>query len=416
MPDIVDKVFDYTTYIVHGANSVVQTGYDVSIDTAQHAYESSKWIGNQFWDGIRYLYSNARSSLPDNINSSLTKQQSSHSPSSGLLNHVFENVIQKNKYRIGIGIAGPTVCYVGFRLFRYYAPLQRSANRLDGHYRYEIILVVGSINSTFVYKLVNDLNMRGFVVYVTVSDEEELKKVEEINDTDVRPLVIDYTNDSTVNTSLLKLARILDNRIENMPKEAYYHFKGALLIPNYTSLPKLTKLEQLNSREFIRITQTFFLKLNTLLNNGLLGILRESNLRKSKVEEHNKSKIQGGFSKLLFVNFMTVNEEDSRKLVHEISFEINKTFYKKVYEQYSPTLSESFSRLLGITNDLSRIDMTSLDIVLTKKSKSTMISVSTILQRLLEKLSYKLTPIDIHNKIYDLLNDTILRSNYNLKG
>lgn len=416
MPDIVDKAFDYTSYFINSANSVAQTGLDISMNTAQYSYESSKWIGSSVWNGVQGVYSSVKASLAENVNMRLSTQPTPPPPLTRLFFDVFANLIQENRYNIGIGITGPTIGYVGFKIFRHYVPLKRTANRLDSRYRYEVILVVGSINSTFVYKLVNDLNMKGFVVYVTVSDEEELKKVEEINDTDVRPLLVDYSNDSTVNTSLLKLARILDNTIENIPKQAYYHFKGALLIPNYTSLPKLKSLEQLNSREYIRITETFFLKLNTLLGNGLLSIIKESNTRKVKVEEHNGTKISGGFSKLLFINFMTTNKEDSRRLVQEISMGINKTFYSKVYDQYSPTLKETFYRLIGRTNNLSHIDIASLDILVHKRSNSTMISTSTILQRVLEKFSYRLTPADIHNKIYDLLNARMLMKNYRQEG
>lgn len=416
MPDLVDKVFDYTSYAVRGATTVAQNGYDVTRDAAQYSYDTSKWIGNYLWNGATGVYSQVKETLPENIYLVGPNEAPPPPPLSTLVFNVFANLITQNRTTIGLGITGPTLGYFAFKLYRHYIPIERTASRLEGRYRYEVIVVAGSINSTFVYKLVNDLNLRGFIVYVTVSDEDELRKVEEINDADVRPLVIDYTNDVTVRTSLLKLAHILDSRINNVPWEAYYHFKGALLIPNYNSLPKLKRLEEIGSKEYIRMTELFFLRFNTLLSNGLLSILRESNARKADVINYNKAKISGGFSKLLFINFLTVTNEDKRRLVHDISLDINKTFFNKVYEQYSSSRGESLYRSFGVVNDTSLIDIASLDIVLHKKTSSTMVSISTILQRIAERLFFRLTPNDIHRQIYDMLNQPVLKKRYRMEN
>lgn len=294
-------------------------------------------------------------------------------------------------------------------------PYQRYAKRLQNRYRYEVVLVVGSMNSTFVSKLVNDLNNRGYVVFVTVSDEQELRLVEEYNDQDIKPLVIDYTNDSSVRNSLLKLGQFLDMKISSIFKESYYNFKGVLVIPDYSKLPKLKSLEELSSREFSRVTENFFLKFNTLLYNGLLTFIRESNSRRDTVESYNGQKVEGGYSKLLFVNFLVVPSNDNRRLVHTLALEMNRLLYNKLYQDHSVSIKESFLRLVKKPSNISQIDMTMLDIYLHKNSNSTLVSDS-VFHNVLSRVGKKLSPKQIHHKIFDLLNHDVLMKNYKIEN
>ncbi|GAV27973.1 hypothetical protein PMKS-001441 [Pichia membranifaciens] len=419
MPDFVDKVFDYTTYVVQGTASVLQDGYSISKDAIQQTYDVSKNIGGTMVTGAKVVYGKVQDNVPSDIPLIVGLSTASPQPPppsqvtvSGLIYDKFTGFISKNISSIGLGVSIPTIGYTAYQIYSYHIPYERHAKRLKSRYRYEVVLVIGSMNSTFVSKLVSDLNMRGYVVFVTVSDEKELKIVEEINDTDVRPLFVDFTNDSSVRSSLLKLGQFLDSRIENISEESYYNFKGVLAIPDYTRLPKLKNLKELNAREYLRVTESFFLKFNSLLYNGILSFIRESNSRREVVENYNEQKIKGGYAKLLFINFLIIPSNDNRRLVHNLSLETNKLFYDILYQENSVSFKESAYRTLGSCCDPSMIDMSSLDITLHKNNSSTLVSEYPMVQNVLSYCNRKMSPKDIHHKIYDLLNQQWLRKRY----
>lgn len=411
MPDFVDKVFDYTFYILQGTNSVLQDGYAVSKDALQQTYDVSKSVGGTIVNGAKVVVGKVQDNVPNNLSGfSSTSPPPPPPPStiSGLLYAHAAGVISNNIGKIGLGLVFPSLGFTAYHLYRYYVPYVREAERLKGRFRYEVILVIGSMKSTFVSKLVSDLNRRGYVVFVTVQDEQELQIVEEINDTDVRALFVDFTSDISVKNSLLKLGQFLDGKIETISSESYYNFKGVLVIPDYTKLPNIKKLEELSAREYMRITETFFLKFNTLLFNGVLSFIRESNSRRDVVEGYNGQKIKGGYAKLLFVNFIVVPDNDSRRLIHNLSLNINKLFYDMLYKDISVTYKERISRILGKCNDPQLVDMTSLDVILHKNKSSTLLTDSPSLINLLSYFDKKMKPQDIHHRIFDLLNQNIL--------
>ncbi|KAG0676102.1 hypothetical protein C6P40_004357 [Pichia californica] len=426
MPDLVDKVFDFTNRFVQGTNSVLLDGYSASKDAFQQGYDVSKSIGGNVINGAKVVCGKVQENVPTTLSSisTLGLSYSSSQPKpphitnltvSGLIYAKMSGFVSHNITKIGLGLSIPTVGYASYKLYRYFIPYQRYAERLHNRVRYEVILVIGSINSTFVSKLVSDLNMRGYVVFVTVSDEEELKVVEGINDPDVKPLFIDFTNNSSVKNSLLKLGQFLDTKIEHLNDETYYNFKGVLAIPDYSKLPKIKKLDELSSREYIRLTETFFLKFNTMLHNGVLSFISESNLRREIVENYNNQKVKGGFAKLLFINFMVIPGNDNRRLIHNLSFSINKVFYDLLYTTNGTSIKETIFRIFGKCKDSSLIDMTSLNIVLHKNGSSTLVGpLSTT--NLTSYFNKKMTPKDIHYKIFDLLNQEYLMKSYSMEG
>lgn len=425
MPDFVDQVFGYTSGTIEKASSIVQTGYDVSKSALQYSYDTSKGVGGVLWNGTKGAYNTIQNSIPENMLDKISahiygvKSNPIRSPDttvSGLLYHNLSNYVNQNMKAIGIGITIPTVGVTAFQIYRIFVPYQRIAQRLNNRYRYEVILVIGNMNSTFVSKLVYDLNNRGYVVFVTVTDEEQLSLIENINDPDIKPLMMDYTDDNTVKNGLLKLGNFLDTKIENVSDEYYYNFKGILAIPDYSKLPKLRKLEELSTKEFKRIIETYFLKFNSLLHNGLLKFIKESNNRRQVVESCNGQKINGGFAKLLFINFMVVSNNDNRKLVHKLAYDINRSLFNTLYDSEAISVKDYLLRYFNKLKNTSSIDLANLDIYLHKNSKSTMISNYPILDMLSSFTFPKLAPKVIHHKIYDLLNSEYLKKTYTMES
>lgn len=431
MPDFVDTVFYYTTSLLQQTNSIINKGYTASKDTLQPYYDSSKdviqlsydtskSVSNSIVDGAKKVTEKIQENTPTKLSSiiglGIMNQSSSSPPPPPPPQTFYSKLINfTNNNKLFASIFFSCLAYGGYRLYRHYSPYERYAERLKGRVRYEVILVIGTINSTFVSKLVNDLNMRGYVVFVTVTDEAELKIIEEINDPDVRPLYVDFTNETTVKNSLLKLGIFLDSRIEGLNDESYYNLKGVLAIPDYSKLPKIKRLEELNSREYIRVIENFFLKMNTIISKGVLSFLKESNSRRQTVENYNQQKLKGGFAKLLFINFMVVPTNDDRRLVNNLSLAMNKLYYDILYKNNAVTLKENINRLFGKCLNPSLIDITSLNITLHKNNNSTLIN-SPILSTLLSYFTNTLAPRDIHHKVFDLLNQKTLLKSYSIKN
>lgn len=427
MPDIVDKVFDYSTQAAQGTSAVLKGAYSVSKDAAQYSYDVSKEVGGRVLDGASKVADKVQETVPDKLNwikGTISTSISQPAPETdisfiGLTGIACTNLkrsLINNSTNIGIGISIPIVGYTAYQMYRYYKPYVRIAERLPSNKRFEVILVIGSMNSTFVSKLVDDLNIRGYVVFVTVSDESELRMVEEINDSDIKPLFVDYSNDTTIKNSLLKLGKFLDTKIDSVETENYYNFKGVLVIPDYSKLPKIKKLEELTAKDFTRATSTFFLKFNSLLSNGILTFIRESNRRREIVENFNSMKISGGYSKLLFINFMVIPNNDTRRLVHNLAFDINHVFFNKLYEENSISFSQSISRLLIKSDDFDKVDMATLDVFLHKNHNSTIIPDSPIFEMFAPLRKKKLSPKEIHHKVFDLLNQSWLSKEYKLEN
>ncbi|GMG59878.1 unnamed protein product [Ambrosiozyma monospora] len=219
--------------------------------------------------------------------------------------NVFSECFRRNKFALGLGLATIVAGFAAHKAYRFVYPYIRRATKLSTNQRFEVVLLVGSPLSRVVKRLANDLNTRGYIVFVTVGNEAELKALENEKDEDIRPLIMDYESKSTISTSIMKLATFLDTPFED-DESIYYHFRGCIFVPDYLKLPKVAKLSELEAREFTRVSADQLFKFNDLLQSGLLNILKESNERKDSVEELNEVQLGGGYSKLLFVNFIPV--------------------------------------------------------------------------------------------------------------
>lgn len=383
MPDFVDKTFDalYDTY--KKANGLVVK----AIDKASDAVESTS----------EYIRNNA-----DQFARDLPKEPELPAPDSQLYQYV-----TKHKY-LGMGLATSLSLIFGYKTYKLCFPYKRRAPKLKSGRRFEVILVIGHPESNFVRKLINDLNTRGYIVYVGLTDEKQLRAIEQMRDEDIKPFIVDYESSNTVKGSLMKLAKFLDTPTSD---GMYFHLRGVLFVPDYFHMPKIKTLGELNAKEYQRVVEEQFLRMNTLLANGLTVFLKESNNRRKNLEECNGLKITGGYAKLIFVNFVMYARNETRTLLYSLATAQNNAFYNELYNENANSVWQSACRLVGYDTDHSKIDMTQLNITYKKDTESHLIGDSFLFD---PEYNRKLSSKDVHYKIFDLLNSRWLKRQYSI--
>ncbi|KAH3660459.1 hypothetical protein OGAPHI_007045 [Ogataea philodendri] len=298
----------------------------------------------------------------------------------------------------------------------------RRANLLPNGRRFEVILIIGSPVSVVVQKLVNDLNRRGYIVYVTARNETEVKAIESERDADIKPLLMNFECSSSVKSSLLRFASILEtpestsNEIEE--GKFFLHFKGSLIIPDYFRYPKYSRLVQIEKRELDTIIENQFWKINGILQNGLLSILQESNSRISEVESYNGVKVGCGGCKLIFINFVPMSIREKRRLFLEITLKVNDLLYDQLYEENSKHYNGIPFLLPNKNPDF--IQMTRLRVNFFQDEESKLLTTRLDFQSILSFFgrtrNKKLTPKRFHHQIFDLLNSNLFYKNYTIQA
>ncbi|ODV97092.1 hypothetical protein PACTADRAFT_1674 [Pachysolen tannophilus NRRL Y-2460] len=226
---------------------------------------------------------------------------------------------------------------------------KRRANKLPNGARYETILIIGSPLNHSIQKLIRDLNQRSFIIYITVSNEQELKIIEMEDSIDIRSLLISYESNKTIKDSLNKFKQILLTPIKPFQHSIshYLNLKSILIIPDYTHFPK-GLINEIPINEWQRIINSHFLNQIGLINCGLFDIIRENNLRKEKIEKinglylnddeiiENNGKNQiidiGGDTKLIFINFIKNQISNNCNFPESLSILLKNQLYDTIYK------------------------------------------------------------------------------------
>ncbi|KAG7841917.1 hypothetical protein KL942_000655 [Ogataea angusta] len=299
---------------------------------------------------------------------------------------------------------------------------QRRARLLPSGRRFEVVVIVGSPTSVVVQKLVNDLNRRGYIVYVTVTNELEVKAIESERDADIKPLLLNYDSALTIRTSLLRLASILEtpelNHTGDDSSSYFLHFKGALIIADYFKYPKYSKLAEIEPRDFNAMIQNQFLKINALLQNGLITALQESNNRRNEIEKYNGVNISECPSKLIFVNFFPISTKEKRRLFLNFTLDINNLLFEYTYK-------ENLKSYCGIPYILHNknpdyIDIAKLQVDFHQDEESKLLSSGINILNIRNMFSgirnKKLTSRKFHHQVFDLLNTNYLKKVYTINA
>ncbi len=391
MPDFVDKTFDAVYSVYQTAATALNGAYDRAKDAGQSIMECTKVGAQKVQLKTGDLIEKATPQPPEAPPTALDEARKF------AIDHAFQ-----------IGLYGgiPLSVFTLHKILRVFVPYKRRAQKLRDGSRYEVIVILGPIHSNFVKKLIYDLNGRGYIVFVVVSNEKQLRLVEEQKDEDVRPLIVDFQSPTTVKAGLLRLARFLDKPRNGI----YYHLRGCIFIPDYVRLPKVSKIGQISVKEFKRVLDDSFFKINLMLANGMTTFLKESNKRRNAVAKANNVRIKGGFSKLLFVDFSVSENNEKRVLFRKIVQKMNHMLYDELYKEYSPSKMDSLLRVFGKDPDPSRIDITKLSVEYHKNSESHLIRNSFMMTS--SGLNRKMNVTGVHYKIFDILNSSWLRKDY----
>lgn len=391
MPDFVDKTFDAVYSVYQTAVVALNEAYDKAKDAGQSIMEYTKDSAQkvQLKTGDLIEKASPPPSTPPETTYDEVKQFA--------INHA---------YQIGLYGGIPLSVYTLNKLIRLFVPYKRRAQKLKDGSRYEVIVLLGSIQSNFVKKLIYDLNGRGYIVFVVVSNEKQLRLVEEEKDEDVRPLIVDFQSPTTVKAGLLRLAKFLDKPRNGI----FYHLRGCIFVPDYVRIPKISKIGQLSVKEFKRVLDDSFFKINLILANGMTTFLKESNNRRKAVSEANNIRIKGGYSKLLFIDFYVSESNEKRILFKKIVQNMNQMLYDELYKEYAPSNMDSLLRVFGRDPDPSKIDITKLSIEYHKNSESHLIRNSFMIHN--SGVNRKMNATIVHYKIFDILNSAWLKKDY----
>ncbi len=391
MPDFVDKTFDAVYSVYQTAVVALNGAYDKAKDAGQSIMEYTKDSAQkvQLKTGDLIEKASPPPSTPPETTYDEVKQFA--------INHA---------YQIGLYGGIPLSVYTLNKLIRLFVPYKRRAQKLKDGSRYEVIVLLGSIQSNFVKKLIYDLNGRGYIVFVVVSNEKQLRLVEEEKDEDMRPLIVDFQSPTTVKAGLLRLAKFLDKPRNGI----FYHLRGCIFVPDYVRIPKISKIGQLSVKEFKRVLDDSFFKINLILANGMATFLKESNNRRKAVSEANNIRIKGGYSKLLFVDFYVSESNEKRILFKKIVQNMNQMLYDELYKEYAPSNMDSLLRVFGRDPDPSKIDITKISIEYHKNSESHLIRNSFMIHN--SGVNRKMNATIVHYKIFDILNSAWLKKDY----
>ncbi|GME91347.1 unnamed protein product [[Candida] boidinii] len=432
MPDFVDSVFDLSDSIFKSSISILDSYYHSILD---YSTKLSNSISNHDLN----KYSKIISTSSNNTSKSFTSNSSS-------------SIIYKYAYSLydySIRNKWKSISTISISLYFYHLyyknniktkKIRRRANKLINGKRFEVILIIGSPLNPLIQRLVHDLNKRGFIIYITVINELELNYIENEKDDDIKPLIMNYTSDITVNDSLLQLGKILDtpildqsNNSNNSNSSNYYYlnFKTCLIIPDYNKISK-NGFEEISSIEFQRLINDKFLNYFKILNNGLIKILRESNKRKLKIEKFNNIKFNNSKqlirnSKLIFINYCPISSLSSSTIKYNETLitlkNLNELLFNYIYNENNKFKFKLLNSInLGwIYNNLIKLNLikllnlfkisTSL-ISLSIENNENLIDLSII--NIKNNKNLKISSLILNHFIFDLIYSNNLNKSYNI--
>ncbi|PGG95755.1 hypothetical protein GX51_08136 [Blastomyces parvus] len=172
---------------------------------------------------------------------------------------------------------------------------KRKARRAGNGARKEIIVIAGSPHEPMTRSIANDLERRGFIVFITVASSEEESAVRAEGREDIRPLWLDLTTTpstpSEIHPSLHIIQSLITQPQAPMPgiQPHVCQLSGLVIIPPpkfptgpIATIPASNWVDTINTRLLYPILTTqLLLPLLTLKNNGSSIVLLSPSIQSS---------------------------------------------------------------------------------------------------------------------------------------
>ncbi|ANZ76383.1 BA75_03737T0 [Komagataella pastoris] len=313
MTQLIDKTFENTWGAILQAQDYAQ-------ESIKYIQEKRSEFNSVFEDSVESIKDRTHQA---NLNMTVDKAP----VSSG---NIMTNFLYKHKYSIwGVcGVAATCLLYYNYSQM----PTKRArskAARLPNGGRYEVVLIIGSPSNINVQNLARDLNQKGFIIYITSFNEKDINSIESEDSQDIRCLPVFSRSNKEIKDSVLAFKRILDSNVNmfddpldstsSLDSESGVHLlnlKSIIVFNDYsnTIYPRGDVLE-VDMQEIDRSIHQHCITSLSLLNNGLLDLLRINNDKQLHLQQVNGLKNRkNAASSSIFSNFLNVDPDSAKRI------------------------------------------------------------------------------------------------------
>ncbi|GMM33771.1 hypothetical protein DASC09_010960 [Saccharomycopsis crataegensis] len=110
----------------------------------------------------------------------------------------------------------------------------RRAKRLKNGARTNVVIIIGSPLEPLIRIVANDLEKRGFIVYITAINEREIQEINAENSEDIRAFKLDSLDEETLNTQIESFGNTINGPVVPFAQAKAHHLKliGVLIVPD----------------------------------------------------------------------------------------------------------------------------------------------------------------------------------------
>lgn len=111
---------------------------------------------------------------------------------------------------------------------------RRRAKRLENGARQSVVVIIGSVLEPLVRVVANDMEKRGFIVYITAINEREIAEIHDELSSDIRAFRVDLRSEETLRSQVALFDRHLNGPVVPFEGAFPHHLKlvGVLVIPD----------------------------------------------------------------------------------------------------------------------------------------------------------------------------------------
>lgn len=279
--DPVDKAVHWAHYFQRRAGETIQDIKDSSVVTG------TTDLFNRTTDSVYDLY---KHKLP--FGSGIPLQSPAPIRQPPTLLEKLEAFVLNNKRLIAFLIGGAVSASL---IYRHYHPhtehlvtiknnkkyiktdKRRRASRLANGARTNVVVIVGSPLEPLVRIIANDLEKRGFIVYITAIDDREITYINNENSEDIRPFLLNSRSEDALNAQIESFGRTVNGTITPFQHASPHHLKlvGVLVIPDL--FYPVGPVENMSLRTWSECINGKIMPPLVLFSNKFLDVIRKNN-------------------------------------------------------------------------------------------------------------------------------------------